>query len=85
MSNKAKGRSPKGAEIDDPEIHDGLSVFDDITALRSRMRRTGWSGYIAEIELQDTVKVRTWGPPGHHTIWGDPTELLGSVVLITEA
>ena len=82
-SNKAKG---KPLAHPDPEVAllwDGISVNATETQARNRARALPHLGaYIAELEIKegDPITVKRSGTfRGHHTLWGDPTDLLARV------
>jgi len=85
-SNKAQGKAPRGIERDEPSIWAGLSMYDRENEARGQARRIPKLGsFLARLEIteSDSIQVRqTGGNPAHHTIWGDPQQLLTCVVAV---
>lgn len=70
-------------------LWDGISVHDSLDHARRQARETPWLGsYVAEIKVPDGASARIrWertilNNAGHHTLWGDPDDLLGFVVAV---
>lgn len=81
-SNRALGKPPRGPELDDPRLHDGLSVSDSLENLRSKARALGMRGYLARLAIPAGAPIRaekTLGPH-HWTLWGAPNAFLACVV-----
>jgi hypothetical protein len=84
LSNQARRGDPK------PELPpalrrlwDGISVHGTEAQSRRQAMETPWTGaFIAELRIPDrTVAPMHWertipGNEGHHTLWGNPDELL---------
>lgn len=96
-SNAAKGRLPRGREIRQPAIHEGLSVFKSAHGARNRRRQVAErlerlgrneplriGDYVARLELEgpDVGYEDRDEPNGHMTIWGSPSRLAGAVAEI---
>jgi hypothetical protein len=85
-SNAAKGRPLRDPSPETRRLWDGLSVNATEAQARRRARQYPVLGaYIAvlEIPVASSVRVeRTTGVPGHHTMWGEPEELLRFVVRV---
>ena len=83
MSNRAKGRPPRGAELQDPSLWDGISVMDTIERAIERARRFPMHGaFVAELTIAPDVPIswrRTLTTEGHFTLHGTPEALLGCV------
>ena len=82
-SNAQRGLPPP----QDPtlaRLWDGLSSYNTAAQARRNARKRPTLGrYIAELRVPDVESVRverTLNSPGHHTIWGDPADLLALVV-----
>lgn len=68
---------------DDRELWEGISVQATEQQARKRARLPGFGRYIAEIVIAEGGSIawrRTGRQPGHHTLWGDPDDLLACVV-----
>jgi hypothetical protein len=81
LSNAAKGQPPRGPELARPELHSGLSMFDDPAPLIQRIAQGVLRGVVCEVVILDNAPIRierTLGR-GHYTVWGDPDVLLGCV------
>lgn len=87
LSNRAKRGEPRP---DLPErlqvLWDGLSVHDSLEQARRQAREAPWLGtQIAVIVVPEgadgSIRWERTIPnnPGHHTLWGDPDDLLGCV------
>jgi len=81
-SNRDKGR-PRGRQ--QPYVaHLGLSMFDglDLAVRNARI----FPAHVARVQLDaghGFSIARTFADTkGHHTVWGDPAELWGQVVLV---
>lgn len=64
----------------------GVSVQATETQARNRARALPTLGrFIAEVRISDDspIRWRRTGSRGHHTLWGDPAELLGYVTGVT--
>ena len=81
LSHKALGiplRSPN-----DQDLWEGISVQATEQQARKRARLPGFGRYIAGLVVREGGSIswrRTGRQPGHHTLWGDPEELLACVV-----
>jgi hypothetical protein len=64
----------------------GISVYDTLDRALSRARRQPALGtFVAEVQFrwgQGIRAERTGHRRGHHTLWGDPTQLLGCVTRV---
>lgn len=72
-SNKALGRPPRGAEIRDPSLWDGLSVMDTLELALERAREYPMHGaYVAELTFSDDILIvaKKTGGRGHYTLYG---------------
>ena len=82
LSDEAKGKRPRPAQLQDPILYRGISVFDDLAELAARRRRVPLPPLTVELSIPDGAPVtihKTLGP-GHWTIVGNPATLLGYVV-----
>jgi len=85
-SDKAKG---KQRPTDPAKLHlyEGRSVYATLAqAHRKALDFPLLGEYIAELRVSETEEVRVartvMGSRGHHTIWGDPADLLGTVTTV---
>lgn len=87
--NDFKSHSELGipALDDDPEhlrMREGISVHATEAQSRAKARSRPWFGrFIARLVIPDDGSLewaRTAGGRGHHTLWGDPAQLLAYVV-----
>lgn len=68
---------------DDQELWPGGSVQATEQQARKRSWLPGFGRYVAEPLIPDDraiVSRRTGRQPGHHTLWGDPDDVLDCVV-----
>lgn len=83
MSNQAKGRPPRGAEVGNPELWGGISVMDTLDRARKRAQQFPQHGvFIAVLHIPPAGPVtaaRTLTTPGHYTLHGAPADLLACV------
>lgn len=83
LSDEARGELPPAdADSEKLDMWRGVSCHTVAAKLTRRTRMVGNLPYLAEIELPDNCAIRhrqTGNNPGHHTIWGEPEELLGYV------
>ena len=86
QSNKAKGWPPRGAEVDDPALWDGISVMDTLERARKRARHFPQHGaFIAVLRIPPDAPItaaRTLRTPGHYTLHGAPSDLLACVAKV---
>jgi hypothetical protein len=85
LSNAARGRRLESPTTERLRLWAGLSSWATFAqAVRSARRHSGSGGYVATLIILDDAAIqveRTLGP-GHHTIWGDPDELLGCIAAV---
>lgn len=85
-SNQALGRPPRGIERVDPSIWSGLSMHNSQDASRAQARRIPNLGaYIARLDFTADSGIQfrqTGSDPAHHTVWGEPAELLACVIAV---
>ena len=84
-SNQARGAAPRGAEVQQPELHSGLSVHDNArTAVETALRFRQIGGYLAVVRVSvgGTTRLSKTLGAGHYTLWGDPAALLAAVVAV---
>lgn len=99
-SNASKGRPPRGRELRQPAIHDGLSAYKTCRGainrrrlVAERLERLGRDepvrigDYVARLELEgpDVGYEDRDEPDGHLTIWASPSRLAGAVAHIFPA
>ena len=82
-SNKAHGQPPRGPELDDLTLWEGISVMDTLERALKRARQFPIHGaFIAELRIPPDAPIaarRTLKTPGHYTLHGLPEELLACV------
>jgi hypothetical protein len=86
-SDVAQGRPTRSRDPEVVRLASGLSVYATIVQARNKARAYRWLGsYIARLELPEVGRIhyeRTLlGSRGHHTVWGEPVELLSCVVAV---
>jgi hypothetical protein len=87
-SRKRRGLPPRGPELRDPDLHDSISVWDELETARAKGRlRRPPRGLIARLDIpaelgpgQQYVTGRPTLGPGHWSLWGDPATFLKYVV-----
>ncbi len=89
-SNAALGRPLRSGSSEEARyLWSGLSVMETQEQARTLQRRFPRLGaYIAvlDIPVDDLIRIeRTLREPGHHTIWGEPDELLRAIVAVISA
>jgi hypothetical protein len=67
--------------------YDGISVFETLAQAREAANRFRALGnYVAEVAVSEEAAIRAertfLHQPGHHTLWGDPDEMLNSVIRV---
>lgn len=86
LSNQARGITPPDTKSLTLWVWTCISVYATSAQAHRMARRYPRHGTlmaVLEIEPEAPVQVeRTLSTPGHHTIWGDPTELLRRVVAV---
>jgi hypothetical protein len=63
----------------------GISLFDSLERAREKARRKPWLGhaFIAEMTIPvDQVRIEKTAGPGHYTVWGEPSAMLGFVMRV---
>ena len=86
MSNRDRGKQPRGIELRNPELWSGVSVFDSEERVRDVATRHGWQGFIARLDIPDGAPVRierTTLSEGHHTLWAPADLVLDYIVSVT--
>jgi hypothetical protein len=84
-SNAAQGRRIRaGLPRMYHRLWDGLSAYDRADAAHAKAMVSPMLGrYVAELRVPPGSPIRieqTTGEASHHTLWGDPSDLLGCVV-----
>jgi len=85
MSRAARGESSTSIDPDVLRLWDGISCWATETQARRMARRYPNQGsYIAVLHIPDdaSVRVERTRGPGHHTVWGDPAQLITYVVAV---
>jgi hypothetical protein len=87
-SDDGRGEEPP----DDPDLrrlHDGISVFATEAQARNKARDFPFlGGFIARLDVPDDAPLRverTLRSRGHHTVWGEPIDVLRCVTAVTPA
>ena len=87
-SQKAKGVPMARPDPEVALLWDGISVYATVTQARNQARAKPWLGaYIAELAISEGERItfrRTGTGRGHHTLWGDPVELLACLTRIVD-
>jgi hypothetical protein len=80
-SNSGRGMPRRGAELEHPELHCGVSVTQRIDQLSRAVRLE----YAAKLHITREHDVLCTAPTrtGHLTLWGDPERLVSAIVRIT--
>lgn len=83
----AQGRSPRSQDTEAIRLANGLSVYATLTQARNKATAYLRLGqYVAALELPTGGPIRRErtlpSSRGHHTMWGDPAELLACVVAV---
>ena len=85
-SNEAKGRPLRDTAPETRRLWSGLSVNATEAQARRRAKQYPMLGrYIAAVRIPESGSIhweRTTSVPGHHTIWGAPSELLHCVASV---
>ena len=84
LSNAAKGLAPRGPEVANPSIHNGLSMFDSLEGAAAKVpvieRGGGTVLGIGEVRIPagavDVSVAKTLGA-GHYTVTGAPSTVQG--------
>lgn len=86
VSHHERGIARPVGVPDADRIMRGLSVFDQLELARAQARRFRRLGrFIAAVEIPNDGSIpieRTGNTEGHHTIWGNPDDLLARVLSI---
>jgi hypothetical protein len=82
MSNRALGLDPPDETRATFRVHQGVSLWRKLAQARRKARTyPGLGGFIAEVRIDpERVTIEKTFGRGHFTGWGDPADLLGSVV-----
>ena len=85
-SKLALGLVDARADAETKRLESGISTYRTVSQARRKARAFPFlGGYIARVELPGTgpfVVERTTASAGHHTVWGNPAELLAYVVAV---
>lgn len=84
----AQGKPPRSTDPEVIRLSAGISCWATETQARNKARRYRHLGsFIATLQIPDDALVRierTLGA-GHHTVWGDPAEIMRFVVTVKPA
>jgi hypothetical protein len=87
LSDVARGRVRYPLTSEQHQLRSGLSVFN--TEAQARRKAQDWPNlgrHIAAVEIPASSAIRfertLRSSPGHHTLWGDPVDLLACVVAV---
>ncbi len=84
QSNREKGLPRRPVEA--PDLWAGLSMYEDINHARGGAQRFPAIGsHIAAVLVPDDGRFRVYKTlgPGHFTVWGEASALLGAVVAVS--
>ena len=85
-SKLALGRLPSGADVETVRLESGISTYATEAQARRKARALRFLGnHIAALRIEDDAPIRyerTTRSGGHHTLWGEPTDLLARVVSV---
>jgi hypothetical protein len=84
LSNQTLGRVLRRSTPETLRTYDGLSVFETSAQARAAATRFPMLGtHMAELVIPEAAVIRIERTfvkqPGHHTLWGNPDEMLGYV------
>ncbi len=83
MSLAAMGKPPPPTDNEAARLWDGISTFDAETRAIRQARAYSLGTFLSTLEIPEggltPVRVEKTRGPGHHTLWGDPGDLLGLV------
>jgi hypothetical protein len=87
QSAASRGQIPLSQDPEELRLAHGISTFATLTQARNKAQRYPWLGaYIAELTIPEapeiTIERTLPGTRGHHTVWGDPEQLLRCVVRV---
>jgi hypothetical protein len=80
LSRKERGIPPRGPELSDPFLYEGISTWDTPAAAASVALRRPAIIAVLEIPEDAPITVRQTLKPGHYTLRGAPETLLACVV-----
>ena len=80
LSRKERGIPPRGPELNDRFLYEGISAWDTPGAAASVAIRRPAIIAVLEIPEDKLIDVRQTLKPGHHTLRGTPEALLACVV-----
>ena len=80
LSRKARGIPPRGPELTDPFLYEGISAWDTPGAAAGVAVRRPALIAVLEIPEGGLVSVRQTLKPGHYTLQSTPEALLACVV-----
>ena len=86
-SNAARGLPLRDESEEMRRLWDGISVYATEGQARNKARQFPYLGrYLARLEIPERARVRVErtirNGRGHHTLWGDPADLLGWVAAV---
>ncbi len=84
LSNQALGRVLRRSTPETLRMYDGVSVFETSAQARAAATRFPMLGtHMAALVIPEDAAIRIErtfaNQPGHHTLWGNPDEILGYV------
>lgn len=79
MSNKALGKDPRGPELDNPGVVEGVSVFDSLDIAKSKTATVSGVTHFAKVVPDGVGVIRKTLGKGHYTWWVDPKADLGTI------
>jgi hypothetical protein len=83
-SNRDKGLPPRGPEVDDRSLWEGISVYDSRDRAERQALRYSLGDYIAVLHVDDSERggvtfKKTLADLHHFTVWGEPAVLVARV------
>ena len=88
-SKAALGQRNSEADEETRRLESGLSMYRTSAQARKKARAFPFlGGFIAAVSIpfgEDFVAERTTSSTGHHTVWGEPADLLACVVAVEPA
>lgn len=82
----AQGKIPLAGDPETLELMSGISVWNTATQARNKaLDYPGLGQYIATLRIPEGGRItyrRTGSNRGHHTLWGEPQDLLACIVTV---
>jgi hypothetical protein len=86
-SNEELGKPPRGAELVDRRLWEGVSVDTNRRVVAEKARAFNLGEFVAELRVPVDGPIRFEKTLGgtHHTLWGNPAEIRTCVVAMASA